>query len=220
MKKIILIAFFVIGLNGCSKDPNSNLLGTWIGFDQYNGIRELIFTEETMTINEYKLGGNPDIEIIREYIIIDDIIFIKENDDEEYYYGSPFYSYLIMNNKLVLTGEYFEIYTKKKNKNFVNIKNEINGRWIFSENNKNIEFIFSNNSLKIIEFNLNGNIENNTAFEINEKYLILEKTGGILNDIYLHNNKFIYFINNDVLYLFQGGVGEIVQKTIYLNRIK
>ena len=212
----------VIGLISCSKDINSKLIGTWINFNPYNGIKEITFTKETIEINEYKLGRNPDNKIIWEYIIIDDIIFIKENNNVEYYYGSPFFNYLVMDNKLIITGDYFEIFTKKNNKNILNLKKELNGRWNFNENDKNIEFIFSDNKLNIIEYNINGDIkvENNTTFEINEKYLIFENKMDILRQIYLYNNTLLYFINNDVLYLFQGAVGEIEPKMIYIYRIK
>jgi hypothetical protein len=220
MKRIILIVFLVIGLNSCSKDYDSNLLGTWTGFNHYDGIKELIFTKDTITINEYKFGGNPDSKIIWDYTIIDDIIFIKDNNDEVYYYSFPFFSYLVKDNKLFLTGEYYEIYTKKKSRNLMDIKKELNGRWLYSENNNNIEFIFSDNKLNIIEYNVNGNIENNTTFEINDNYLILENTGNILNGIYLHNKYFLYFIGKDVLYLFQGSVGELSKIMIYLKKLK
>jgi len=222
MKRIIIITIMVIGLISCSKDINSKLIGTWINFNLYNGIKEITFTKETIEINEYKLGGNPDNKIIWEYLIIDDIIFIKENNNVEYYYGSPFFNYLVMDNKLIMTGDYFEIFTKKNNKNISNIKKKLNGRWNFNENDKNIEFIFSDNKLNIIEYNINGdiNVENNTTFEINENYLIFENKMDILRQIYLYNNTLLYFINNDVLYLFQGAVGEIEPKMIYIYRIK
>jgi len=222
MKRIIIITIMVIGLISCTKDINSKLIGTWINFNPYNGIKEITFTKETIEINEFKLGRNPDNKIIWEYIIIDDIIFIKENNNVEYYYGSPFFNYLVMDNKLIITGDYFEIFTKKNNKNILNLKKELNGRWNFNENDKNIEFIFSDNKLNIIEYNINGDIkvENNTTFEINEKYLIFENKMDILRQIYLYNNTLLYFINNDVLYLFQGGVGEIDPKMIYIYRIK
>ncbi|MCL2244895.1 MAG: hypothetical protein FWC03_10590, partial [Treponema sp.] len=82
--------------------------------------------------------------------------------------------------------------------------------------------IFSDNKLNIIEYNINGdiNVENNTTFEINENYLIFENKMDILRQIYLYNNTLLYFINNDVLYLFQGAVGEIEPKMIYIYRIK
>ena len=221
MKKLIIIVLVLIGLNSCSKDPVNKILGTWTTFDPYYGIREITFSKNKMTIKEYKLGGYPDVEVIREYKIFNNIILVKNYDYRDYCFDSPYFEYFITDDKLFLSG-YFgvQMYSKKNKKNLSKKINYLNGEWVLYINDKMIEFLFFNNNVKITEYSNQNNIilENITTFEIDNYYLKIIGLGEMIVDVFYYTNAFLYFIDKDTLCLIRPGGGEIEPRFFYLTK--
>jgi hypothetical protein len=219
MKKLLVSIIVIIVFNGCLSQNNNQIIGTWTNICYFNGINEIIFTKDKMTIKQYKYGGNPDFEIIREYKIIDNIIFIKNHNWTDSSIDSPFFNYFINGNNLYLYGYYSNVFTRKNNRNIAKIQNNLNGKWILNSNDKIIEFIFIDENIYIYEYSNGEVIRNYTmAFELEYYYLNIANTNSILLDIGIYSNNILYYINNDTLILFQIGVGEVDQKIIFLNK--
>jgi hypothetical protein len=218
MKKIMFIFLIILGLNSCSKNSNSKIIGVWEILDSYNGLREITFTKNNMNLKQYSFGEYPDLEINREYTIIDNIIFIKNSNTNEYYYDAPFYIYSIIGNKLHLSGYYGEIYTKKVKVNIQNVKNNILGKWSLQEENKYFDFIFSEKNVNIIEYNEYGNIikESNTTYELDEYYIKINDLYNISEFIFRYDNTYLYKISKNALIILKTGGGEREPKMFYL----
>ena len=226
---IIIPVFLTIGITACSKDTDNKLFTAWTIVDPWSGVREIVFTKDLITIKEFKFGGNPDVEINIEYKIINGIIFTQNYYSFEYTkyadnnnYVPMFFNYAIIDDKLILYGEYTEIYTQKTAKNTENIKSKLNGKWTLREDNKLYEFIFSANALTVNEYNADNDLiirEDVTVFEIDDYYLKLESPSYILYDMHLYD-PFLYFFDEDALFLFQTSSGEVYSKMICLNKNK
>jgi hypothetical protein len=218
MKKIIFVFLIIMGLNSCSKDSNGKLLGVWEILDPYNGLIEITFSNNNMNIKQYYLGEYPDLEINREYIIIDNKIFIKNTNRNEYYYDALIYNYIVNGNKLHLSGFYGEIYTKKVNVNIQNVKKIIQGKWSLQLENKYFDFIFSDKDVNIVEYNESGNIINEgiTTYELNEYYIFINDLHNINDFIYRYDDTYLYKINKNVLILLKVGAGERDPQMLYL----
>jgi hypothetical protein len=202
--KRILLGFLVIVLNSCPRPPEDKITGTWVNFDQYYGLKEITFSDGNLKIEQYQYGGDSDIEITREYKIVDDIIFIKNYNTDEYNHDRPYYTYSISGNKLFLSG-YFstEIFTRKIEINITKKRNNLIGNWSLVLNNKKVGLSFSGNDVTIIQYDENGNIsrENTTTYELDEHYLKIENLENAIDDFYFYNGFCLYTINQDVLCL-------------------
>ena len=220
MKKIIIIILVLLGLNNCSKDPKDKIIGTWTNFDPYNGIKEITFSENNMMIREYRLGGYPDIEIIREYKIIDNIILIEDYDHREYYYDSPYYEYSINDDKLFLYGYFTHMYSKNILKNMSKIRNNLVGEWELKIDDRIIDFVFFDNNVSIVEYNENKKIISNdtTTFEIDNYYLKINNLENIIENVFIYRNTFIYFMDKDILCIIITGAGELEPKMFFLRK--
>jgi hypothetical protein len=226
MRKILFIFLAITLMNSCSKSFEGKIIGTWINFDQYNGIKEITFSEENLKINQYQYGGDTDIEIIRNYKIVDDIIFIKNHNKDEYYYDFPYYNYSISGTKLFLSG-YFgvEIFTRKTERNMTKIRNNLTGNWFLVLNNKKIELSISENNVTIIQYSKNGNIagENTVAYELDEHYLKIENLENVIEDFYFYNNLCLYGISKDTLCLLTcvtGSRGDAIEtEPLYFEKL-
>jgi hypothetical protein len=217
MKKILFIFLVMAALNGCSKSLEDKIIGTWVNFDQYNGLKEITFSYENLKIKQYQYGGDTDIEIIRNYKIVDDIVFIRNYNRDEYYYDCPFYNYSISGNKLFLSGYLgIEFFTRKVERNMTKIKNYLIGSWFLILNNKKIELLFNENNVTVIQYNKNGNIigENIITYELDEYYLKIENLENIIEDFYFYNSLCLYSINKDTLCLLTcvtGSRGDVIE---------
>jgi hypothetical protein len=204
MKKILFIILTITILNSCSKRLEDKIIGTWVIFDQYNGLKEITFSGGVMKIKQYQYGGDTDVEIIREYKIVDDIIFIKNYNSDEYYYDRPYYNYSIIGNKLFLSG-YFgvDIFSRKIERNMTKTRNSLMGDWFLILNNKRIELSFNGSNVTIIQYNEKGdNIgENIITYELDEHYLKIENLRNIVEGFYFYNNLCLYIISKDTLCL-------------------
>ena len=147
MKRVLFIFLLITALNSCSKSLEDKITGIWVAFDQYNGIKEITFSDENVKINQYQYGGNTDIEIIRNYKIVDNIIFIKNYNSDEYYYDCPYYNYSVIGNKLFLSGYFgMEIFTRKTERDMRKVRNSLMGNWFIILNNEKIDLSFSDNN--------------------------------------------------------------------------
>jgi hypothetical protein len=204
MEKILFLFLAITSLNGCSKSLEDKIIGTWVTFDKYNGLKEITFSDKNLKINQYQYGGDSDIEIIRDYKIVDDIVFIKNYNKNEYYYDFPYYNYSISGTKLFLSGYFgMEIFTRKIERNMTKIRNNMIGNWFLTLNNKEIELSFSENDVTIIQYSKNGNIigENIITYELDDHYLKIENLENIIEDFYFYNNLCLYSISKDTLCL-------------------
>jgi hypothetical protein len=226
MKRILFIFFVIIALNSCSNSPENKIIGTWVNFDQYPyGLREITFSDRNLKIKQYQYGGDSDVEIIREYKIVDDIIFIKNYTTDERYDDRPYYNYSIIGNKLFLSGYFsMEIFTRKIEKNIVKTRNSLMGNWALVLNNKKIKLSFNGNNVTIIQYDENENIsrENITAYELDEHYLKIENLENTIDDFYFYNGFCLYKIDKDVLCLLTcviGTLGDAIKtKPLYFEK--
>jgi hypothetical protein len=204
MKRILFIILIITVLNSCSKYFDDKIIGTWVNFDQHNGLKEITISDEVFKIKQYQYGGDTDVEIIRNYKIVDGIIFIKNYNSDEYYYDRPYYNYSIIGNKLFLSG-YFgaDIFSRKIERNMTKTRNSLIGNWFLILNNKRIELSFSGSNVTIIQYDENGdNIgENIIVYELDEYYLKIENLRNIVEDFYFYNNLCLYSISKDTLCL-------------------
>jgi hypothetical protein len=219
MKRILFGFLIIITLNSCSRSPEDKIKGTWVNFDQYQyyGLREITFSDGNLKINQYQYGGDSDVEIMREYKIVDDIIFVKNCNTDEYYHDRPYYNYTIIRNKLFLSGNFsMDIFTRKIEKNMVKTRNSLLGNWFLFLKNKKIELLFSENNVNIIQYDENGNTsrENITAYELDEHYLKIENLENTIDDFYFYNGFCLYNISRDVLCLLTcvtGSRGDVIE---------
>ena len=208
MKKYIFFAVFLYLLIGCSYYNEHKIIGTWVIFDPFNGLKELTFSKNNIIMKVYQYGEEPHIEINSEYKIIDNIIFVKHYDTTNYYLDSPFYYYSINKNKLILQGFHVDIYSKKIKRKLKDTLKYLNGNWILENNNIKYELIFNNDNVNIIQYNESGNIKENniTRYKINDYYLNIEnimdmKIEGYFGNIWFINDNLLYHISNDTLIL-------------------
>ncbi|MDR1174306.1 MAG: hypothetical protein LBK83_02380 [Treponema sp.] len=225
MKRILFVFLTITALNSCSKSPEDKIIGTWVNFDQYEGIREITFSKENLKIKQYQYGGHTDIEIVREYKIVNDLVFIKNYNRDEYYYDRPYYYYSITGNRLFLSGYLgVEIFTKKIEKNMTKIRNSLMGSWFHILNNKKIELLFSGNNMTVIQYDETGNSisENITTYELDEHYLKIEGLENFIEGFYFYNSSCLYDIGKDTLCLLTcvtGSRGDTIEtEPLYFER--
>jgi hypothetical protein len=219
VKKILFGFLAIMALNGCSRSPEDKIRGTWVNFDQYQyyGLREITFSDGNLKINQYQYGGDSDVEIVREYKIVDDIIFIKNYTISESYRDRPYYNYSIIGNKLFLSGYYgIEIFTRKTERNIVKTRNNLMGNWFLVLNNKKVELSFGDNDVTVIQYDENGNIGRKSiaAYELDEHYLKIENLENTVDDFYFYRGVCLYSISKDVLCLLTcvtGNWGDVVE---------
>jgi hypothetical protein len=200
---------------GCTNSSRNSIEGTWNEFSDNYGLVERIFQNDHKVITRnYGCGGNPDYEIIQNYAIIDDILFIE----------AEAYNYFIFKNKLFLSRrENSNIYTKKEsNISVFEQKKLLAGQWKESipdwvekdyiENIFEMEF-FDNDIVIIKEYDKNKNIigENTYPYEITDKYIILKNVN--------QKNSFSEFMNKYILdkgiYLYKINAKTLILKIFY-----
>jgi hypothetical protein len=204
MKKVLFILLGIASLLGCSKSPGDKITGTWVSFDQYNGLKEITFSGESFKIKQFLYGEDTDIEIIRKYKIVDDIIFVKNTNTEEYYYDCPYYNYAVNGAKLFLSGYFgMEVFTRRTERNMTETRKNLMGNWLLAMGDKKIELSFDENNVAIVQYDKNGNIikENTIAYQLDEHYLKIENLEDSIGDFYFYDNLCLYSISKDALCL-------------------
>jgi hypothetical protein len=212
----------------CSQSNHDRILGTWINFNQYGGLTEITFSNNTMVFESYRYGGEPDTEKVRNYKIIDDVIFTRYEEDDTMF-DTPAYSYTIINGKLLLSDDFGAafIYTKRgKEKDLAETKKDIIGTWIYSNEAVKIEFTFMDtDTITIKVYNGSGSVveEKTGTFELKERYLVF-KGIELTNDIterflWFYDGVFLYKIDTDTLYMLECVGGELEPTPLYCGKL-
>jgi hypothetical protein len=225
MKKLLFVFLAITSMISCSKYPEDKIMGTWVTFDRYDGLKEITFSDENLKIKQYQYGEDTDNETIRNYKIVDDIIFIKDYDKDDYFDVRPYYNYSISATKLFLSGYYgMEIFTRKTEKNMTKTRNNLIGSWFIILNDKKIELLFGKNNVTIKQYGQDGNIigENIITYELDEHYLKIENLENIIDSFYFYEGLCLYSINKDTLCLLTcvtgNGGDEIGTEPLYLEK--